>query len=358
MRDEAELAAWLRLTLVPGLGPRGLRKLLSALGLPSQILASKRAAIAAAAGDAIAEAILVADSAETVEAALNWARQRGNHIITLADPAYPKQLLEIPDPPPLLYVRGRANLLARECLAIVGSRNATAQGLANAKAFAQTFSTAGLTIVSGLALGIDAAAHLGALEGDGSTIAILGTGADVPYPSRNRDLYERIAVEGAVVSEFALKTPAMASNFPRRNRLISGLARGVLVVEAAISSGSLVTARLAADQGRDVFAVPGSIHSPFSKGCHALIKQGAKLVESAQDVLEELGRASSSATAASSAHDDEHALLAHLGHDPCNVDVLVERSGLTADRVSAILLELELLGRVESLPGGRYQRIS
>lgn len=358
MRDEVELAAWLRLTLVPGLGPRGLRKLLAALGLPSQILASGRAAIAAAAGDATAEAILATERPDEVESALIWARQPGNQIITLADSEYPKQLLEIPDPPTLVYVRGRVELLTRESLAIVGSRNATAHGLANATEFARSFSAAGLTIVSGLALGVDAAAHRGALEGAASTIAVLGTGADVPYPPRNRDLYERIAVDGAIVSEFPLRTPATASNFPRRNRLISGLARGVLVVEAAISSGSLITARLAADQGREVFAVPGSIHSPLSKGCHALIKQGAKLVESAQDVLDELGTAGPTARAVASAHEDEHALLDHLGHDPCNVDVLVERSGLTADRVSAMLLELELLGRVESLPGGRYQRIS
>jgi DNA processing protein len=242
---------------------------------------------------------------------------------------------------------------------MVGSRNATPQGIENATSFARAFSAAGLTIVSGLALGIDAAAHRGALEGEGSTIAVLGAGVDVAYPPRNRELQRRIAERGALVSELPLGTPAVAANFPRRNRLISGLARGVLVVEAALASGSLITARLAAEQGRDVFAIPGSIHSPLAKGCHALIKDGAKLVESAEDVLGELGLGAAAArTVAQSSPEVAHELLQHLGHDPCNVDTLCRRSGLTPDIVSAMLLELELQGRVASLPGGRYQRIA
>jgi DNA processing protein len=356
---DPELAAWLRVALAPGVGGQTLRKLLAEFGLPSQVLAAGRSALARAVGDALARRILADDQASAVAAALRWAEAPGHAVVTLADRAYPPRLLEIPDPPALLYVEGRVELLARASLAMVGSRNATPQGIENATSFARAFSAAGLTIVSGLALGIDAAAHRGALEGEGSTIAVLGAGVDVAYPPRNRGLQRRIAERGALVSEFPLGTPAVAANFPRRNRLISGLARGVLVVEAALASGSLITARLAAEQGRDVFAIPGSIHSPLAKGCHALIKDGAKLVESAEDVLGELGLGAAAArTVAQSSPEVAHELLQHLGHDPCNVDTLCRRSGLTPDIVSAMLLELELQGRVASLPGGRYQRIA
>jgi DNA processing protein len=356
---DAELAAWLRLTLVPGLGGQGLRKLLGEFGLPSHVLGAGRAALAGSVGDALAQRILTVYGGAAVDAALRWAEEPGHSIVTLADAAYPQQLLEIPDPPALLYVLGDAGRAARRGLAIVGSRNATPQGAADAERFARAFSTAGLTIASGLALGIDAAAHRGALDGTGSTVAVLGCGVDVVYPQRNANLYDAIAARGALVSEFPLGTPPVAANFPRRNRLISGLARGVLVVEAAPASGSLITARLAAEQGREVFAIPGSIHSPLSKGCHALIKQGAKLVESAQDVLDELGWPAAVAVPAPASAQAEkpHALLAHLGHDPCNVDTLCQRSGLTPDTVSAMLVELELAGMVAALPGGRYQRI-
>jgi len=248
-------------------------------------------------------------------------------------------------------------LLALPALAMVGSRNATPQGISNAQQFARAFSDAGLTIVSGLALGIDAAAHQGGLDGAGSTIAVLGTGADLLYPQRNRTLGERIAREGLIVSEFPLGTPPNGGNFPRRNRVISGLARGCLVVEAALASGSLITARLAAEQGREVFAIPGSIHSPHSKGCHALIKQGAKLVECAQDVLQELG-IHGSVAAPSAEAAAAPGLLAHLAYEPCDIDTLCARSGLTAQVVSAMLLQLELDGKVASLPGGLYQRTS
>jgi DNA processing protein len=355
---DSELAAWLRLTLVPGLGGQALRKLLTELGLPSRALSAGRAALVRSVGEALAGRILADDQGAAVDAALRWADAPGHAVVTLADPAYPQRLLEIPDPPAVLYVHGRTDLLARPGLAIVGSRNATPQGIANATSFARAFSEAGLTIASGLALGIDAAAHRGALEGEGSTIAVLGAGVDVVYPPRNAELHRAIAERGAVVSEFPLGTPAIGGNFPRRNRLISGLARGVLVVEAALASGSLVTARLAAEQGREVFAVPGSIHSPLSKGCHALIKDGAKLVESAQDVLAELGVPAAALSVQQSSAEVAHELLRHLGHDPCNVDTLCRRSGLTPDTVSAMLLQLELDGRVASLPGGRYQRIA
>jgi DNA processing protein len=358
MPQDSDLAAWLRLTLVPGLGDQGVRKLLSQFGLPSQALAAPRSDLARALGEPLAARLLADERAADIEAALRWAAQPGHAIVTLADAAYPRALLEIPDPPSLLYVRGQAALLAARGVAIVGSRNATAQGLANAESLARALSEAGVTVVSGLALGIDAAAHRGALAGRGSTVGVLGTGIDVAYPTRNSELFAALSRQGAIVSEFPLGTPPVAANFPRRNRIISGLARGVLVVEAALDSGSLITARLAGEQGRDVFAVPGSIHSPLSKGCHALIKQGAKLVESAQDVLGEIAAAPQTATPSREAPEESHALLRHLGYDPCNVDTLCGRSGLTAEVVSAMLLQLELEGKVASLPGGRFQRVS
>ncbi len=358
MERDSDLAAWIRLTLVPGLGGQGLRKLLAAHGLPQHVLSAGRRALAAQVGEDLADRILEIPDRDLLERTFDWVAQPGHSIITLADSTYPPQLLEIPDPPPLLYVRGNAALLPKRSLAIVGSRNATPQGLANAESLARHFSAAGLPIVSGLALGIDAAAHRGALAGRSSTIAVLGTGIDVDYPPRNAQLAEEIATLGVIVTEFPIGAPPARENFPRRNRIISGLARGVLVVEAAISSGSLITARMAADQGRDVYAVPGSIHSPLAKGCHALIKQGAKLVESADDVLSEFGAiAAHDATPAKPSVTDVP-LLEYMGYDPCNVDTLCERSGLTPDKVSAILLQLELDGQVMSLPGGAYQRVS
>lgn len=355
MQRDADLAAWIRLSLVPGLGGQGMRKLLGAFGLPQQVLATGRGALARVVSADIAARILSDADAAAIDAALEWAVADGHGLLTLADADYPQPLLETPDPPALLYLRGRRELLARPGLAIVGSRSATPQGTSNAEQFARAFSAAGLTIVSGLALGIDAAAHRGGLEAAGSTIAVLGTGADILYPQRNRALGERIAREGLILSEFALGTSPHASNFPRRNRVISGLARGCLVVEAALASGSLITARLAAEQGREVFAIPGSIHSPHSKGCHALIKQGAKLVESAQDLLQELGM---HAEATPPAAAPASGLLAQLGYDACDIDTLCARSGLTANVVSAMLLQLELDGKVASLPGGLYQRTS
>lgn len=357
MAHDADLAAWIKLSLAPGLGGQSLRKLLGTFGLPQQVLAAGRGALVRIVSAEIADRILSGLDSAAVDAALEWAAVEDHAILTLADADYPRSLLETPDPPALLYVHGRRELLARPGLAVVGSRNATPQGASNAEQFARAFSCAGLTIVSGLALGIDAAAHRGGLDGAGSTIAVLGTGADIFYPQRNRALAERIAREGLIVSEFPLGTPPHGSNFPRRNRVISGLARGCLVVEAALVSGSLITARLAAEQGREVFAIPGSIHSPHSKGCHALIKQGAKLVESAQDLLQELGVETPVAPPGNvpPAGSD---LLAQLGYDACDIDTLCARTGLTADVVSAMLLQLELDGKVASLPGGLYQRTS
>jgi DNA processing protein len=357
VQPDADLGAWIRLSLVPGLGGQGLRKLLGAFGLPQQVLAAGRGALARIVSAEIAARILSEADAGAIAAALQWAAADGHAVLTLADADYPQPLLETPDPPALLYLRGRRELLARPGLAMVGSRSATPQGVSNAEQFARAFSSAGLTIVSGLALGIDAAAHRGGLDAPGSTIAVLGTGADILYPQRNRELGERIARDGLILSEFPLGTPPNAGNFPRRNRVIAGLARGCLVVEAALASGSLITARLAAEQGREVFAIPGSIHSPHSKGCHALIKQGAKLVESAQDLLQELGLGALAQPVAGAARAAT-GLLAHMGYDPCDVDTLCARSGLTADVVSAMLLQLELDGKLASLPGGQYQRTS
>jgi DNA processing protein len=277
----------------------------------------------------------------------------------LGDADYPQLLLQIPDPPPLLYVKGNCSLLNRFALAVVGSRNATAQGIANAQEFARSLSDAGITIVSGLALGVDAAAHHGGLAGAASSIAVVGTGLDIVYPARNRALAHALAERGALISEFPLGTPALASNFPRRNRVISGISRGCLVVEAALQSGSLITARLANEQGREVFALPGSIHSPLAKGCHRLIKQGAKLVDDANDILEEFDFAHGPTDAKSTLAPDTAAgrLLETIGHAPCVLDALAARAGLPADALAALLLELELSGLIEKLPGNIYQRI-
>jgi len=340
--------------------------MLRQFGLPQNITARKPSELAAFVGAEALEAMGSARVDAAVKRALDWAAAPNHFVVTLADAGYPRALLEIADPPALVYALGRVELLQRPALAVVGSRNATAQGESNAESFSRAFSDAGLTIVSGLALGIDAAAHRGGLAGPGSTIAVLGTGIDVIYPRRNAELAARIAERGLLLSEFALGTAPAAHNFPRRNRLISGLSRGCLVVEAAAASGSLITARTAADQGREVFAIPGSIHSPLSRGCHALIKSGAKLVESADDVLDELsgfrqsGYASTTARAAKGrATPDEAAggLLEHMGHDPVDVDALCSRAGMSAEQVSSELLRLELDGRVAVLPGGLYQRL-
>ncbi len=377
----AELSAWLRLTLIPGIGGETQRQLLKALGGPEAIFAAPAAALRSVLGGGLAERLQGHDCRAAVDAALAWAGQPGNRILTLADAAYPQALLSAADPPALLYAKGNVGLLNRPAFAIVGSRNATKQGEANAAAFAAALGSCGFVIVSGLAAGIDAAAHRGALtggDGSGSTIAVIGTGIDRIYPARNEALAREIGARGVIVSEYSLGTPPLAANFPRRNRLIAGLAQGCLVVEAARQSGSLITARLAAEAGREVFAIPGSIHAPQSKGCHALIKQGAKLVESAQDILEELKWEAPAGAESGSDHSvapspgegdgergttlvmpqgEEDQVLLALGHDPCDLDTLAARSGLAPDVLLARLLPLELAGRIAALPGGRYQRL-
>jgi DNA processing protein len=362
MTHDPGLASWLQLTLTPGLGAAAIRGMLRQFGLPHVLLARRRSELAAFATPAALAALDSEAVHEAAARALEWASMPGHSVVTLADEMYPHGLLEIPDPPPLLYATGRLELLRTMSLAVVGSRNASAQGERNAESFARVLSDAGLTIISGLAMGIDAAAHRGGLAGAASTVAVLGTGIDVIYPRRNTALAGEIEARGLLVSEFPLGTAPAAYNFPRRNRLISGLSRGCLVVEAALASGSLITARAAADQGREVFAIPGSIHSPLSKGCHALIKAGAKLVESAEDVLAELSgfRPSARALATSEASGPaaaEAGLLAHMGHDPVDIDSLCSLAGMTAEQVSSELLRLELDGRVTALPGGLYQRL-
>jgi len=355
----AELEAWLRLGLIPRLGPVAFRKLLSAFGSPDGALSANQAAAASVVGAVLAESIRRGPDPQALAATLAWLAEENNQLVTLADDTYPRALLEITDPPPLLYVKGNVGLLQRDTIAVVGSRNATPQGIANAEAFAHELSDAGFAITSGLALGIDAAAHRGGLRGRSSSVAVVATGLDTVYPARNRDLAHELASGGALVSEFALGVRPLSGNFPRRNRIISGLSRGVLVVEAAIQSGSLITARYATEQGREVFAMPGSVHSPLSKGCHALIKQGAKLVESAADILEELGQASTNKGAKKPAarNVEEHVLLKSIGFDPVDLDTICARAGLTAEKASAMLLELELDGIVAKISGGRYQRV-
>jgi DNA processing protein len=357
MSVDASPKAWLALSLIHGLGGEGARCLLKEFGSPEAIFAAPAGLL-----KSIIKADVVAEigkgiNEDALASTLNWLQDDNNHVVTLADSAYPQALLNIPDPPLLLYVKGRLDLLNRSALAVVGSRNATPQGINNAEAFAKSLSDAGLCIISGMAHGIDAAAHRGALQGAGGSIGVVGTGLDKVYPAANRDLAHALANQGALVSEFPLGTPPLAANFPRRNRIISGMSAGCLVVEASLQSGSLITARLALEQGRDVFAIPGSIHAPQSKGCHALLKQGAKLVETAQDVLEELGSLVVLPAHDTAIQDTDHPLLVHLGFDPVDLDTLNARCGLTVSQLSAMLLTLELEGRINTLPGGLYQRI-
>jgi len=376
-----DLRAWLRLSLEPGLTPSGVMALLAAIGLPEDIYRQSADALARHVPAPLARQMARAPDPATdaaLDATQRWAETPGHSVLTLADPDYPPILLAIADPPPLLYVTGHRSALSRPAIAIVGARNATAGGTANARAFGRHLAGAGWCIVSGLARGIDAAAHLGSLDAEadwgdaaGGAVAVLGTGIDRIYPAGHDDLAKRIAERGAVISELPLGAPPLPHHFPRRNRLVAGLSRGVLVVEAARQSGSLSTARLAADSGREVFAIPGSIHSPLSRGCHALIRQGAKLVETAQDIADELGTPSETRRpdfAESSDPPDSDApahhatsppdpVLAALGYDPVLRDELQRRTGWDEAALQPKLLELELDGLIERLPGERYQRI-
>ncbi len=395
--ERDELAAWLRLSLTPGVGNDSARRLLASFGLPQSLFEQSAGALRQVVSEAQTRALLSEPPALAAQLDATWQWLQGEpaagtqrRIVALGDADYPAPLLSIEDPPLMLYLLGAldswsnpasnqaqqvqaatssiADAMGRS-IAIVGSRNPTPQGESNARQFAKAFSAAGLTVVSGLALGVDGAAHGGALEGAGegrlATVAVVGTGLDRVYPKQHLALAHRIAQHGLIISEFALGTPPLAFNFPKRNRIIAGLARGTLVVEAAQPSGSLITARLAAEQGKEVFAIPGSIHSAQSRGCHALIKQGAKLVESAQDVLEELRIPSAAnsiaphadAAGANGQNEPETGLLAALGFDPVSLDALVARTGIATASLQAQLLELELEGRLARLPGGLFQRL-
>jgi len=407
--DTSALAAWLRLSLTPGLGNEGARKLLSTFGLPEAVFGASFAALKQVVSTKVAESVCqlppqFAEKWAQTQAWLNGAESSsstsstaaGAHaaprcIVTLGDSTYPVDLLQMEDPPLLLYIMGAGDvtkLLASHCIAIVGSRNPTPQGEENASSFAKALVSAGLTVVSGLALGVDGAAHEGALKSvlkpennnpqataQIVTVAVVGTGLDRVYPKQHFDLAHRIAARGLLVSEYPLGTPPLSSNFPRRNRLIAGLSKATLVVEAALKSGSLITARLASEQGKDVFAIPGSIHAAQSRGCHALIKQGAKLVESAQDVLEEFGHwqpvrtqnamkkvaiyaePSSESVSIEAEITPESTLLQALGFDPVGLDALQARTGLPTALLQAELMTLELEGHVARLPGGLFQRM-
>ena len=414
-----DVSAWLRLANASGLPPIALRALLAEFGGPQAVLNQSFDALAVIAGEKAARAVLGPPSRselgsfdECLACTLEWASAPGNKIVTLADSAYPPALLTMPDPPPLLYIKGRLDLLQTRAVAIVGSRSATPQGIDDARRFAQALSEAGLVIVSGLALGIDGAAHRGGLSGPGGTIAVIGTGADLVYPPLHHALAHEIALNGTIVSEWPLGTPARPANFPQRNRLIAGLASGVLIVEAATRSGSLITARLANEMGRDVFAIPGSIHAPLSRGCHRMIKQGAKLAETPEDILEEFGIAVQSEAVAAPvskprrraktrptedagtepatsefalelqdasgsrstargkpanaswasaslkpANPEADRLLDALGHSPATLEILAERTEMDGATLQSLLLQLELSGRIGTLPGGRFTRL-
>ena len=288
-QDTNEAAIWICLQQIPGLNGQGICKLLSQFGSPENIFAASHQALKQVVSDAISNLIKKGPDLEAIEPSLQWLQKDGNHLITLADAHYPQALLEIPDPPPVLYAKGDLSCLTMPAIAMVGSRNASAQGEKNAEEFAYALSKQGLCIISGMALGIDGAAHRGALKHEnGKTIAVVGTGLDIVYPSKHRELAHKIVAQGLVISEYSIGTPSRPENFPRRNRIISGLSLGCLVVEANTPSGSLITAKCATEQGREVFAIPGSIHSPTSRGCHALIKQGAKLVDCIRDITDEL----------------------------------------------------------------------
>jgi len=360
--ERDELAAWLRLLETPGVGRDSARKLLAAFGSPQAAVDASVGARSAVVAKGPAAALAnPPDSLEALIAATaEWLaddKTEPRFVITLGDALYPTALLETADPPLLLYAQGRVERLQGPMIAIVGSRNPTPQGMANARAFAAHLSRAGLTVVSGLAAGIDGAAHGGALEGTSGTVAVVGTGLDRVYPRRHLELAHRIAADGLLLSEYSLGTPPLAPHFPQRNRIIAGLTRGTLVVEATLQSGSLITARLATEAGRDVFAIPGSIHAPQSRGCHLLIKQGAKLVDSADDVLDELHMGIPVVAAAEPAEDSDP-LLQALGYDPVALEALVARTGWSAETLSARLLELELDGQVARLPGQLFQRIA
>ncbi len=358
----AEQLSWVKLSAVPTVGNKTLCQLLKTFGLPEQVFNASEHQLNQVVSPKTARHINQFANDELIATAREWLSNPQNHLVTIADSHYPQQLLEASDPPALLYAKGNLDLLNQPCIGIVGGRNATKQGEQNAESFAEALSLAGYCIVSGMALGIDGAAHRGALTGSAKTIAVVGTGLDIVYPAKHRRLAHQIAESGLILSEFPLGTPSMPGNFPKRNRIISGLSQGCLVVEANTNSGSLITAKLAAEQGREVFAIPGSIHAPMAKGCHQLIKQGAKLVENTQDILEELPEITqltetSSINTPIVNETTEEGLLKYIEFSPTSLDHIVQLSGLSTQAVSAELMLLVLNNQIEELPGGLYQRL-
>ncbi len=361
-----DITLWISLNLIQGLGNAGVCQLLAKFGSPDAIFSAGISQLREIVDVDIAQKIHKGVDIDAITPTLNWLKKDNAHIVTFADSAYPKQLLEISNPPAVLYAIGNLHWLNHPTIAMVGSRSATPQGEKNAEDFAESLCNQDLCVVSGMALGIDGAAHRGALKANGATIAVVGTGLDIVYPARHRDLAHKIAERGLIISEFPLGTPSKAQNFPRRNRVISGLSLGCLVVEANIDSGSLITARLATEQGREVFAIPGSIHSPVTKGCHQLIKQGAKLVENTQDILEELKNMLPSVSPSglmddlifqSATPSEANTVLDFMGFDPINFESLLALSGLTTEVLSSMLMVLELENKITTLIGGKYQRL-
>lgn len=363
--------AWLALEGVPGLAREARVQLVEHFGGARDLAAAGTAELRRAGLDEAQLRALRDPDPEVLERAAAWLSRPRNHLLTRDDEDYPPLLARIPGPPPLLYVHGEPAALWQPQLAVVGSRNPTAGGRDNAREFCRHLARAGLAITSGLAQGVDGEAHRAALDVDGTTIAVAGTGLERVYPARHRDLAHRIAERGALVSELPPDAGPRRSHFPSRNRIISGLSLGVLVVEAGVRSGSLITARNATEQGREVFAIPGSIHNPLARGCHRLIRQGAKLVETGQDIVEELaplarelgrdidralGADSPRAAESDDLDADESRVLEALGHDPTSVDQVVERTGLTPESVSSMLLIMELRGLVVASGGGKYAR--
>ena len=365
---------WLALIRAPGIGSGSIHKLLQHFGSIADIFSASACQLhAAGIKPGVSEAILHPDEA-LIASDSAWLEKSNHHLVTWGDPDYPALLSKIPGPPAALFLKGNSELLKLPQLAIVGSRNPTSGGIQNATQFAKHLATCGLGICSGMATGIDTASHTGALQADGFTIAVVATGLDRVYPASNRELAHKIASEGLLISEFPPGTGPNAGHFPSRNRIISGLSVGTLVVEAALRSGSLITARLAAEQGREVFAIPGSIHNPLARGCHGLIRQGVKLVESAEHILEELSALLAehhesveiNAAGDKKQHSDQPlalddnylSMLNCIGYDPLTIDELIHKSRLTPEAVSSMLLILELQGYVESLPGNRICRTS
>jgi len=358
-----ELHHWLALSCTPGIGPIRFFQLLEMFPDINAIFETSATQLAALGLPAALVTALQKPDWATVEKSIRWAEQTHHHILIYNDPRYPLLLKHTSGAPAVLFIQGDVDLLQTHQLAMVGSRNPTPGGRDTARHFAQHLSAAGLTITSGLALGVDGASHRGALETQGKTIAVLGSGLDTIYPRSHKKLAEEIANQGALVSEYPLGTPPKAAHFPQRNRLVCGLSLGVLVVEATVRSGSLITARLAAEQGREVFAIPGSIHNPLARGCHFLIRQGAKLVETAQDIIEELGALAGVTTSVVNGAviksdqkknvDKEYQLLLdHIGFEATSIDQLVERTGFSAQTVASMVLMLELQGLITSVPGG------